>query len=203
MDASRVPAQASNVIVRLNERASEKIVITAHIDAYEDSPGASDNASGTTVLLLCAEMLSDYQGPHCVEIAALNGEDHYSAGGQMDYLKRYGDAFPRILLALNIDDVGYREGQSQYSFYDCPPQLADQVVSVFEHYDSLAQGAQWFNGDHMIFVQHSVPSVALTSEHMPELMKSVTHTALDTPDIIDYHKLCAVAGSINALVRSL
>jgi aminopeptidase YwaD len=203
IDASRLPSQASNVIARLNEQAPEKIVITAHIDAYEDSPGASDNASGTAVLLLCAEMLAGYRGRHGLEIAALNGEDHYSAGGQMDYLKRHVEAFPSILLAVNIDDVGYREGKSHYSFYDCAPQLTDKAMSVFQHYAGLARGAQWFNGDHMIFVQHGVPSVAFTSECMPELMKTVSHTALDTPENLDRHKLCELAASLGALVRSL
>ena len=203
IDASRLPSSATNVIARLNQRAPQKVVITAHIDAYEDSPGASDNASGTAVLLLCAEMLSDYQGENCIEIAALNGEDHYSAGGQMDYLKRYGDALPSILLAVNVDDVGYKEGRSSYSFYECPPQLEEKAEGVFRCFDGLARGQQWFNGDHMLFVQNGVPSVAFTSECMPELMKTVTHTPLDTPDLIDCHKLAEVAEALTALARAL
>jgi hypothetical protein len=55
----------------------------------------------------------------------------------------------------------------------------------------------------MIFVQSQVPSVAFTCEHMPELMKTVTHTARDTPDLLDYGKLVEVAQSLNALARAL
>jgi aminopeptidase YwaD len=203
IDASRVPSSATNVIARLNGGASRKVVIAAHIDAYEDSPGASDNASGTVVLLICAEMLADYEGENCIEIAALNGEDHYSAGGQMDYLKRYRSEFPSVLLALNIDDVGYKQGRSSYSFYECSPQLEKEVENIFQRVDGLTRGEQWFNGDHMIFVQNRVPSVAITSEHMSELMRIVTHTSSDTPEIIDCHKLVGIAESLNALARSL
>jgi aminopeptidase YwaD len=203
IDASRLPSSATNIIARLNAGAARKIVITAHIDAYEGSPGASDNASGIVVLLLCAEMLSNYRGENRIEIAALNGEDHYSASGQIDYLKRYRDEFPGVLLAVNVDDVGYKQGRSSYSFYECSPQLENKAEVVFRRFDGLARGEQWFNGDHMIFVQSRVPSVAITSECMPELMKSVTHTSSDTPDIIDCHKLVEVAESLNALVRSL
>ena len=203
IDASRLPSSATNVIARLNAGAARKIVITAHIDAYEDSPGASDNASGTVVLLLCAEMLSDYQGEHCVEIAALNGEDHYSAGGQMDYLKLYGGGLPGVLLAVNIDDVGYRQGRSSYSFYECPAHLEKEAEHVFRRSDGLVRGEPWFSGDHMIFVQRQVPAVAFTSEYVLELMRTVTHTSSDTPDIIDCHKLVEVAQSLSALVRSL
>jgi aminopeptidase YwaD len=201
--ARRLPSSASNVIARLNVGAARKIVLTAHIDAYEGSLGASDNASGTVVLLLCAEMLSNYRGENCIEFAALNGEDHYSAGGQMDYLKRYGSEFPRVMLAVNIDDVGYKQGRASYSFYECSPQIERHAEDVFRHFDGLYRGEQWFNGDHMIFVQCRVPSVAFTSECMPELMRTVTHTASDTPDIIDCHKLVEVAESLNTLVRSL
>ncbi|MDY6866208.1 MAG: M28 family peptidase, partial [Halobacteriota archaeon] len=39
-------------------------------DAYEDTPGALDNASGTVVLLLIAEMLQNYKGPLGIELIA-------------------------------------------------------------------------------------------------------------------------------------
>ncbi|HUV27024.1 MAG TPA: M28 family peptidase [Anaerolineales bacterium] len=203
IDASRLPASATNIIARLNSSAAEKIVFTAHIDAYEDSPGASDNASGTIVLLILAEMLADYREGRCIEIAAFNGEDHYSAGGQMDYLRRYGDELPGVLLAVNIDDVGFERGRSSFSFYECPLQIKKKAEDVFQSFDGLAQGDQWFNGDHMIFVQKRVPSISFTSECMPELMRTVTHTSSDIPEIIDCGKLVEVAESLNALARSL
>jgi aminopeptidase YwaD len=203
IDASRLPSSASNVVAKLNSNASRKIVITAHIDAYEDSPGASDNASGTVVLLLCAEMLSDYRGEHCIEIVALNGEDHYSAGGQMDYLKRHGGELRGVLLAANIDDVGFKRGKSHYSLYGCPPDLGAKCKAVFGRFPGLAGGEAWYSGDHMIFVQGGVPALAVTAECMPELMRTVTHTSADTPDIIDARKLIDVAEALNALVRAL
>jgi aminopeptidase YwaD len=201
--AERLPSKATNVIASRNAGASQKIVLTAHIDAYEDSPGASDNASGIAVLLLAAELLSNYQGELGIEIAALNGEDHYSAGGQMDYLSRYLDEFPSIHLAINIDDVGHGKGRSAYSFYECPDDLEKKATGVFKGFKGLCQGEPWFNGDHMIFVMNQVPSIAITAEHIQALMRSVTHTAKDAPENIDSRKLVEVAASLDALVRSL
>ncbi len=201
--AKRLPAEANNVIATLNGVAGRKILLTAHIDAYEDTPGASDNASGTVVLLLAAEMLSDYRGQYALEIAAFNGEDHYSAGGQMDYLRRYGDKLPTVYLAVNIDDVGYKEGRAAYSFYECPEPLQAKAQRTFSTFDGLCPGDPWYNGDHMILVQNQVPAIAFTAEWMPELMKTVTHTAADTPDLIDNRKLVEVAAALDALVRSL
>jgi len=202
INAQRLPTSAANVIARLNQGAARKIVVTAHIDAYEDTPGALDNASGTVVLLLLAEMLSGYGGELGIEIAAFNGEDHYSAGGQMDYLDRYGSEFNHIRLAINIDDVGYKKGRSAYSFYQCPPELQQKAEAIFQGFDGLVQGEPWFNGDHMIFVQSNVPALAFTAEEGAELMRTVTHTPLDTPELVDPAKLVEVAQALNSLIRS-
>ncbi len=203
IDARRVPSQASNVIASLERGAPHKTVITAHIDAYEGTPGATDNASGVVVLLLLAEMLADYRGAHAIELAALNGEDHYSAGGQMDYLSRYGDEMADIVLAVNLDGVGYRRGGTAYSFYGCSPAQEQTGSEVLGRYEGLAQGAPWFSGDHMLFVQNGVPALALTSERVSELMSTVTHTPADAPEIVDCHKLVELAEALDALVRAL
>jgi aminopeptidase YwaD len=201
--ARRFPAKATNVIASLQRGSSRKIILTAHIDAYEDTPGALDNASGTVVLLLAAEMLSSYRGELCIEIAALNGEDHYSASGQMDYIRRYRDELPNTYLAINIDDVGYKKGRSAYSFYGCPRDIEENSIEAFNDMKGLCKGEQWFNGDHMIFVQNQVPCIAFTAEKIPELMETITHTAKDTPELIDCQKLVEVAKSLDNLIRSL
>ena len=60
--ARRIPAVGCNVIATTGGRQARRVVIFAHIDARMGSPGASDNASGTIVLLLLAELLADYDG---------------------------------------------------------------------------------------------------------------------------------------------
>ncbi len=203
VEAQRVPSTASNVVARRNPGAAQKIVVTAHIDAYEGSPGAVDNASGTVVLLLLVEMLADYEGEHTLEILAINGEDHYSAGGEMDYLSRYGEELDQVLLAVNVDGVGYRRGGSAYSLYGCSPEVEKRARCALEAFDGLLEGEPWFAGDHMMFVQAGVPSVAFTAELAGELTRTVTHTSLDTPELIDGEKLVEVARGLHALVRSL
>ncbi|HQK35775.1 MAG TPA: M28 family peptidase [Spirochaetales bacterium] len=203
IDAKRIPSSSSNVLARLNSGKAEKIVITAHIDAYESTPGALDNASGIVVLLLAAEMLADYRGKYSVEILAINGEDHYSAAGEMDYLRRYGNEIQRIAVVINIDDAGFKQGKSDYSFYECSSELEALAESVFRKYDGLERGEQWYAGDHMVFVQNQVPAIAVTSERMPELLKTVTHTSADTPDLVDCQKLVEIAMVLNDVVRTL
>jgi aminopeptidase YwaD len=203
IDTQRIPAMSWNVLARKNPHAKQKIVFTAHIDAYEDAPGACDNASGIVVLLLVAELLARYEGPFGIEIVAFNGEDHYSAAGQMDYLARYGDDFEHTLLAVNIDDVGYVHGRSAYSIYECPADIQNKATTAFNAFDGIIQGESWPNGDHMVFVQNGVPAIAVTSENLSELMATITHTDKDTPEQVDCSKLVEVAHALKHLVHQL
>ena len=201
--AERIPSAAANVLACKNPRAGNKITVCAHIDAYGNSPGASDNATGAAVLLLLAEMLDGYKGDAGIELIALNGEDNYSAAGQMDYLRRYGEETGRISLAVNIDDVGFIHGRSAFSFYGCPEALQNRAAAVFGRYPSLAAGEPWYQGDHMIFVQKGVPALAFTSENVAELMGGYTHTGRDTPDIVDCRKVAEVAEALGELIQAL
>ena len=200
IDAQRIPTTASNVVARKNPTAKAKIVVCAHIDAYGDTPGALDNASGTVVELLLAEMLAEYSGHLGIEIVAFNGEDHYSAGGQMDYLRRYGKAMEEMLLAMNIDDVGFVHGKTAYSLYECPHEIEDKADAVFGRYGGVTKGDQWYQGDHMIFAQNRKAAMAITAERFPELMATVTHTPRDTPEIVDCDKLVEIADALHSFI---
>ena len=178
----------------------QKITLCAHIDAVENTPGASDNASGVVVLLLLAELLQNYQGKWGIEIIAFNGEDHYSAGGQMDYLQRYNEGLDQIFVAINIDDVGYFKGKTAYSFYECPTQIKQQAHSIFSQHPEIVEGEQWYSGDHMIFAQKSKATISITTDAIVELMETITHSPNDTPEIIDCNKFVELALHLKELV---
>ncbi|MCX6348569.1 MAG: M28 family peptidase, partial [Candidatus Aureabacteria bacterium] len=157
----------------------------------------------TVVLLLLAEMLKDYDGPLGIEIVAFNGEDNYSAAGQKDYLRRFEKDLKTAVVAVNVDDVGYREGKTAYSFYECPSGIQEKAKTAFGVSGGLLEGPPWFQGDHMIFVQKGTPAIAFTAEKMGELMATVTHTARDTPDLIDCRKLVEAALALRSLIAAL
>ena len=202
IEARRIPATACNVIARKNQAAPQKIIVSAHIDAYWSTPGALDNASGTVVLLLLAEMLHDYKGNLGIEIVAFNGEDYYSAGGQMDYLRRYGEDFVGEVVAINVDDVGYKQGKTAYSLYECPDEIKQKAHDIFGRYDGIMVGEMWYQGDHMIFVQNKKPAIAFTSEKVAELMATITHSPKDMPDIVDCGKLVELAHALKDFIQA-
>ncbi len=201
--ASRIPATGCNVIARKGTDPSCRIVVFAHIDARMGTPGANDNASGIVVLLLLAELLTDYSGNLGIEMAAINGEDYFSNPGEQQYLELNAGGFGNIILGINLDDVAYYKGNVAYSLYDCPPEIADAIRFVFSSYEGLAEGDPWYQGDHGLFLMNERPALAITSELIEELMTGITHTPKDTLDIIDTAKLVKVALALRDLLLRL
>jgi aminopeptidase YwaD len=201
--AQRIPATGYNVVARKGGSGQRRIVLFAHIDARLGTPGASDNASGTVVLLLLAELLEDYAGDLGIEVVAMNGEDYFSNPGEQQWLAHNAGRFGDILLGINVDDVGYRKGRAAYSLYDCSAEIDDAVREVFAGYPGLVEGPPWYQGDHSILLLNQVPAVALTAEELAELMAEITHTPRDTVEIVDPARLVEVAQALYNLLQHL
>ncbi len=201
--AARIPATGCNVIASKDGRSGRRIVTFAHIDAWLDTPGAGDNASGTVVLLLLAELLADYAGGLGIELVAMNGEDYYSNPGEQQWLALNAGRFSDILLGINVDDVGYYRGKVGYSLYNCPAAVAEVIQQTFAAYDGLVAGEPWYQGDHGLFLINEIPALALTSDQLAELMGGITHTPKDTPAVVDVARLAEVACALQDLILSL
>lgn len=202
--SKRIPTNAYNIIARKGKNTKERIIITAHIDAKKGTPGAIDNATGVMVLLLVAEMLGDYDGNRMLEIVALNGEDYYAVSGQMDYIYKNQNKFNEILLNINIDGAGYKEGKSTFSLFDLPENMKEKVNSVLAEYDGIIEGILWPQGDHSIFVQHGCPAIAVSSNWFIDHIDSqdITHTPKDNSGIVDCYKVVEIAEALNWFIRS-
>jgi aminopeptidase YwaD len=198
----RVPGNGCNVVARKGNPSGNRIVITAHIDAKKGTPGAIDNASGVVVLLLLAELLKDYAGDMLLEIVALNGEDYYAVPGQMRYIQDYQDRFDEIILNINIDGAGYKDGLSAFSFYSLPEEMERKIKEVISHFDGITEGTQWVQGDHSIFIQNGCPAVAVSSHWFTDHIDSqqITHTPKDNIDIVDCQKLVEITLALQMFI---
>jgi aminopeptidase YwaD len=202
IEAHRLPAQGSNVI-GIRGAPDRRVVVTAHIDAKQGTPGALDNAAGISVLLLLAGLLKEYNSSLGVEIVALNGEDYYSAIGEIEYLRRNHARLAEVLLNINLDGVGYRQGRTAFSLYECPASLAEQARVVFAAYPGLVEGEPWYQGDHSIFVMNQVPALAFTSEFVQKLAEKYIHTHKDRPGLVDPARLAETALALLDLIVRL
>jgi aminopeptidase YwaD len=201
-NSKRIPGNGFNIIGKKGYQGADRILITAHIDAKKGSPGAIDNGTGVTVLLLLAALLKDYAGPYQIELVALNGEDYYAVPGQMKYLEIDKDTMNNIICNINIDGAGYKDGGSAFSFFNLPEDLKNKALEIICRYSQIKEGIQWPQGDHSIFVQYGRPAIAVTSQWFLDNMETqtITHTPKDNLDIIDYQRLIELAFAIRDLV---
>jgi aminopeptidase YwaD len=203
--SERIFGKGCNVIGKKGVEGSGRLVITAHIDAKKGTPGAIDNATGVTVLLLLAQLLKDYSGPKEVELVAFNGEDYFAVPGQMHYIKTNQDKFHTIILNINIDGAGYKKGKSSFSFFDLPENLRIKVLATMKEYPGIVEGKPWPQGDHSIFVQYGRPAIAASSQWFSENInnQNITHTEKDNIDIVDCSRVVELAEAIKSLVLKL
>ena len=202
-EAERSPATGFNVIARKGSDPDSKIVLFAHIDAKINTPGALDNASGVITLLLLAELLQDHNFEHTIEIVASNGEDYYSAPGEMLYIQNAREQMSDIMLGINMDGAGYVDGKTAFSLYECPDHIAQAVYKAFPSNHGFIEGEQWYQSDHSLFIMNQRPTLAITSENFMHLSTHITHTAKDAPALVDTSKLVDIARSLRNLLVEL
>jgi aminopeptidase YwaD len=203
MEAHRIPARCSQVTARKGNDPTRRVVVCGHIDAKASTPGALDNAAGAAVLLLLAELLKEYTGRLTVELVPFNGEDHYSAAGQKLYVHNNQRSFGEILLAVNLDGLGWRGSPTSYSFYAMKDEMMAEIRDVFGNHAELVEGHTWPQSDHMIFAMNGCPAVAITTERFAELERDIAHTERDVPSLVDPAKLVATAQALVGVIHRL
>jgi len=204
-NSKRIAGPGYNVIGIKGKNKSQRIVITAHIDAKKGSPGAIDNATGAAVLLILAELLQNYDGNKLIELAAFNGEDYYSVPGQMSYIKANQNNFDNIILNINIDGAAYKIGSTSFSTYDLDPSLEKKIDELITGYPGIVRGSKWAQGDHSIFLQYGVPAVAISSRWFIDNIETqqITHTEKDNLEIVAPAKIIEIAQALNQFVRKI
>ena len=205
LETTKRPSQGHNVIGRKGNPKGRRITITAHIDAKKGSPGALDNATGVTLLLLLSELLKEYQKANMIELVALNGEDYYSVPGQMAFLEQKQGDFTDTIININIDGIGYHTGKTSLSVFNLAGNHAKEVDSLFATCPDIVLGSPWYQGDHSMFVQNGIPAIALTSAWLLENIQTqrITHTENDTINMVDVTKLSELAIALGAFINKL
>lgn len=203
--AIRIPETAFNVVGRNGNQTKDKIVITAHIDTKIGTPGAIDNGTGVAVVLLLAELLKDHSSKYPIELVVFNGEDYYGAPGQVKYMEQNAGQFGEMLLNINIDGAGYKEGFSCFSPFNLPENILNALHKVFEDMPEIVEGLPWYQGDHSMFLQNGCPAIAVSSHWFIENFETqeLTHTPKDNLSIVNYERVAECALALSELILRL
>jgi hypothetical protein len=100
-----------NVIARFGPEQGPLLVIGAHYDSWDDTPGADDNASGVAGLLELARVLATHPPPGAVELVAFSLEEppffRSEHMGSMRHARALREQGREVRLMLSLEMIGY------------------------------------------------------------------------------------------------
>ena len=124
------PHRVMNLVAekRGNERADEIVVVGAHYDSAEGTPGADDNATGVAATLAIAEAFVTHTPARTVRfVFFVNEEPPWFAGPHMGsevYAQRCRDRQEKIVAMLALETMGYFTDDVDTQQYPQPLALA-------------------------------------------------------------------------------
>ena len=121
-----------NIIARAGpERSGPLIILGAHFDSVEGTPGADDNASGVAVLLEAARILSGLRLRSPVLFCAFNLEE-LNMIGSAHFAKKLKAAGAKVRAMVSLEMVGFTDSKPGSQKYP--------------------MGLRWFYPDHGSFI---------------------------------------------------
>lgn len=228
MDCSNIEAQITG------SSSPEKIlVVGAHYDTVQDSPGANDNTSGVAAVLALARTMKDSK-PGCTIkfVAFANEEPPYfqtPAMGSMVYAKGCKDRGDNIIGMISLETIGYYSDEANSQRYPSPFDNIYPTTGNFIAFVANIQSRQLMQKSMGAFRKScdfpseggAVPNVAAGigwSDHWAfwqhgykAVMVTDTapfryryyHSRGDTPDKLDYPRMSKVVEGMKAVIDDL
>jgi len=182
--------QGNNIVATLSGRTDNTLIVTAHADTVEVSPGADDDGSGISSLLMIAELLQPYTFNATIKFIIFTGEENGVLGSKA-YAKRSFEDNEKIIGVLSLDKIGYAETneegsrirhhanmQSAWMSY-----ISRDISERYEQYIGLEVVRLPFDGssDHRAFVEYGYSG----SNLVEDALNPVYHTSEDTIEYIN------------------
>lgn len=209
------------------------IIVGAHYDTVPGTAGANDNASGVAAMLETARLLSGRRFQKTVRFVAFVNEEppFFKTGGMGSRvyarsLKKKGE---KVEAMFSIETVGFYSDAPGSQHYPFPlgffypdtgnfiafvsnmasGKLLDRSVELFKKrcgmpveklaMPSILPGIDW--SDHWSFWQEGWPAIMVTDTALYRY--DHYHMPSDTPDKIDFYRLCRVTEGLAAMTGEL
>ena len=227
--------EVANLIqeIRGTTRPGEIVVIGAHYDSVEGTPGADDNASGTAGLLALARRFANAKPARTLRFVAFVNEEppHFQTQtmGSWRYARRCHERKENVVAMLSLEMLGYYRDERGSQHY--PPPLAALYPDTanFIAFAGNIKSRALVNQSVAAFrARTAFPAEAAVLPELipqsgwsdqwsfwqfgyPALMVTDTalfrnphyHAATDTPDTLDYERMAMVVEGLTGVVEEL
>ncbi|MDP3089602.1 MAG: M20/M25/M40 family metallo-hydrolase [Nitrospira sp.] len=219
--------------VRGTDKPEDILLIGAHYDSAQGSPGANDNATGVAALLALARAFARTKPSHTLRFVAFTNEEppffQSRHMGSRVYAQQSRARGEKILLMLSLETIGYYSEEPASQGYPFPFSLFYPPTANFIAFVSNMDNASWVRQLLTAFRRHAqfpaeggalwewIPGVAWSDhwsfwkEGYPAVMVTDTapnryphyHTATDTPDKIDYARMARVVSGLLRVIEDV
>jgi hypothetical protein len=186
-----------NVVAELTgtELPNEYVILSAHLDSWHAGTGATDNGTGTIMMLEAMRILKEtYPNPRRTIVVGHWGPEEMGLTGSRAFTEDHADILDSIQVVFNQDNgtwaVERIEGQGLlYAGQHIGRWISLVPSEMSDHITLEFPGAQNNRGsDHVAFLCHGVPAFRLQSPY-DEYRQYTWHTNRDTYDKIVFDDL--------------
>ena len=196
-----VVLQSANVVARVGSEtpSGPEILVTSHLDAYQESPGANDNGTGLGLMIELARAFADKpdQLEFPITFVAFGAEENGTIGSRA-YIQEHINELADVVAVVNLDTLGGALGPV------IATKPSEQPVSAEKPRNRIPESLRskaWEGpkGRWRIIHPQIIPTV-LTSNYPEWLQNVVTQSATDLGievvhlDLISDHRTFALAG---------
>jgi Iap family predicted aminopeptidase len=196
-------ASVDNVLADIpgRDRADEWVIVGAHLDSWDFSPGAQDNATGVAMVLEAARAIAAMkEAPRRSIRFVLWGGEEQGQLGSTAYARARAAELERLVAILNVDaGTGRVIGWTSPGRVDLVRALRRLAEDVL---DGLGAGTfdesmrYAFQSDGAAFVRAGIPMLDLNADDSK--YEDIHHTAADTLDRVDAQHLATGAAVVAA-----
>ena len=215
------------------DRADEIVIIGAHYDTVEGSPGANDNATGAAAVLALAHLLARKKTSRTLRfVEFVNEEPPYFQSpdmGSVVYAKHCRNRGEKIVAMLSLETIGYYSDEKGSQHYPFPFGLFYPSTGNFIGFVGNTLSAGLVRDVVASFRSHTkypseggalpgiIPGIgfsdhwAFWQEGYPGVMVTDTalfryqyyHTRDDTPDKVRYDHMAKVVAGLERVVADI
>jgi len=213
--------------------AAEIVLIGAHVDSFQGTPGADDNASGVAALLALARSMAGSPSPRTIRFAFFVNEEppafQQADMGSLVYANKCRTDGEVIVAMLSLESLGYYRTEPGTQKYPAPlnllyPSTGDFIAFVGDtgSRDLVRRALATFRSTTPFPSEGAAPPASIPgvmwSDHWafrecgyPAVMVTGTapfrnanyHQPTDTPDTLDYDRLARVVEGLARVARNL
>lgn len=191
-------ARSFNVIGEIPGKTDEIVLLGAHLDSWDITPGANDDAAGVGIMLAAARRVAALGTPVRTIRVVLFANEEFGASGAKAYAAAHAGELARHLVVMEADSGSGMPWRLNAGVADADwPWVAQLATDL-----GLAQGGNGKEGgtDVEPVRKLGVPEVVVTQDG--SLYFDVHHTAADTVERLDRAGISQAAGVFAVLVHA-